>query len=206
MVEKRRVLRMMAQVIRKALRTVTMKHNFRDVSITECTEILLESISKIAREHATILETTGEEFIDSQEYDDVMENQELDEVMDNQECDEVMENQSEVRESDELINELIEELSKQPSYQQYDELFDMIDEAIKILSNQDETTQDISMHGSMMDKVMEESDTDQDFPDFNTLMEIVLDNENELVVNIPFNKIHFYSYKMLQHELVLSLA
>ena len=69
------------------------------------------------------------------------------------------------------------------------ELFDMIDEAIKKLSNQDEATQDILMHD--MDKVMEESDTDQDFPDFNILMEIALDNENELVVNIPFNKIHF---------------
>ena len=144
---------------------------------------MLESISKIAREHATILETTGEEFIDSLEYDEVMDNQECNEVMDNQEC-------NEVRENDELINELIKELSKHDeSYQQYDKLFDIIDEVIKKLSNQEEATQDISMHD--MDKVMEESDTDQDFTDFNTLMEIVLDNENELVVSIPFNKIHF---------------
>ena len=189
MVEKRRVSRMMTQVLKEAIRSVSLRIKFRCVSIIECTEILLEEVNRIAREYAKQsheLETTGEEFMDSQEYDEVLDNQECDEVMENQECDEVMENQSEVRESDELINELIEELSKQPSYQQYDELFDMIDEAIKKLPNQDEAMQD-----SLMDEVMEESDVNQNFPDFNTLMELALDNENDLIVNIPFNEIHF---------------
>ena len=178
MVEKRQVLRMMTNVIRKAVRTVTAKHNFRDVSITECTEILLESISEIAREHATTLKTSGEEpsleydeVIDSQENDEVIVSQENDEVIDSPNNDEVMDKE-EVRENDELINKLIEELGKEPSYQQYDELMDAIDEAIKKLSNEDEVTQDMSMQ----DQVMEESDADQNFPDFETLMEMALDN------------------------------
>ena len=192
MVEKKRVLRMMNRVIRKAVRTVTFKHNFRDVSITECTEILLESINKIAREHATILETTGEEpnleydeamendevidsldndeVIDSLDNDEVMEKQECSEVMEKQECGEVMEKQA--TENDELINKLIEELGKEPSYQQYDELMDVIDEAIKKLDKEDEVTQDMLMQ----DQVLEESDVDQNFPDFETLMEMALDN------------------------------
>ena len=187
MVDKKRVVRMMNRVIRKAVRTVTFKHNFRDVSITECTEILLESINKIAREHATILETTGEE--PNLEYDEAMENDEVidsldnDEVMEKQECSEVMEKQEQVTENDELINELIEELNKHDvPYQEYHELMDAIDEAIKKLGKEDEV---------MQEQVMEESGADQDFPDFDTLMEIVLDNENELVVNIPFNEILF---------------
>ena len=179
MVEKRQVLRMMTNVIRKAVRTVTAKHNFRDVSITECTEILLESISEIAREHATTLETSGEEpsleydeAMDSQENDEVIVSQENDEVIDSPNNDEVMDKEEEVRENDELINKLIEELGKEPSYQQYDELMDVIDEAIKKLSNEDEVTQDMPMQ----DQVMEESDADQNFPDFETLMEMALDN------------------------------
>ena len=178
------------RVIRKAVRTVTTKHNFRDVSITECTEILLESISKIAREHATILETTGEEpsleydeAMDNQENDEVIDSLDNDEVMEKQECGEVMDKQEQVTENDELINELIEELNKHDvPYQEYHELMDAIDEAIKKLGKEDEV---------MQEQVMEESGLDQDFPDFDTLMEIVLDNENELVVNIPFNKIHY---------------
>ena len=72
MVEKRRVSRMMTQVLKEAITSVGIRSKFRCVSIIECTEILLEEVNRIAREYARQLhdlDTTGEELIDSQEYD-----------------------------------------------------------------------------------------------------------------------------------------
>ena len=155
--------KLIRRVVQETMRVIAMKYKGKKPNNSHYTELLLDELQRIMREQVAQSDT-----IPNDDVEEAIEDQEMIED-DETDFQTIMDLCVDNKEQDKLIDEGIAELANQGTTEEDPE------------SNQDE----------LIDEVIEDPASNQELVDFQPLMTLSLDNEeqDELIVDIPYDNV-----------------